>query len=114
MRARANSIQPHHTWPAPRRHYPGPGALPLTTPLSLNIGMRVSSPHSCIELKAHDRNQTGQKPVINLMSHGNYSLYEPRGMMPENKELLESAPRQVINTHPFSRALFSGSAGQTP
>ena len=86
----------------------------MTTPLSLNIGMRVSSPHFCIELEAHVRNQTGQKAVINLMSHGDYSLYEPRGMMPENKKLLESAPRQVINTHPFSRALFSGSAGQTP
>ncbi len=28
------------------------------------------------------------KRVINLMSHGNYSLYEPQEMMDENKELL--------------------------
>ncbi len=34
----------------------------------------------------------GYKRVIDLMSHGDYSLYEPREMMPENKEHLANPP----------------------
>lgn len=59
--------------------------------------------------EADDPNQTGYKRVIDLMSHGDYSLYEPREMLPENKEHLGRALRQFISTHPFSPALF-GSA----
>lgn len=60
--------------------------------------------------EADDPNQTGYKRVIDLMSHGDYSLYEPREMLPENKEHLSRALRQFINTHPFSPALFGGAA----
>jgi hypothetical protein len=56
--------------------------------------------------EAEDPNQTGYKRVIDLMSHGDYSLYEPREMLPENKEHLGRALRQFIGTHPFSLALF--------
>ena len=56
--------------------------------------------------EADDPNQTGYKRVIDLMSHGDYSLYEPREMLPENKEHLGRALRQFISTHPFSPALF--------
>lgn len=59
--------------------------------------------------EADDPNQTGYKRVIDLMSHGDYSLYEPREMLPENKEHLGKALRQFISTHPFSQALFGGS-----
>ena len=58
--------------------------------------------------EAIDPNQTGYKRVIDLMSHGDYSLYEPREMLPENKEHLSRALRQFISTHPFSPALFGG------
>ena len=58
--------------------------------------------------EADDPNQTGYKRVIDLMSHGDYSLYEPREMLPENKEHLGRALRQFISTHPFSPALFGG------
>lgn len=58
--------------------------------------------------EAEDPNQTGYKRVIDLMSHGDYSLYEPREMLPENKEHLSRALRQFISTHPFSLALFGG------
>lgn len=58
--------------------------------------------------EADDPNQTGYKRVIDLMSHGDYSLYEPREMLPENKEHLGRVLRQFINTHPFSPALFGG------
>lgn len=58
--------------------------------------------------EAEDPNQTGYKRVIDLMSHGDYSLYEPREMLPENKEHLGRALRQFISTHPFSPVLFGG------
>ena len=60
--------------------------------------------------EADDPNQTGYKRVIDLMSHGDYSLYEPREMLPENKAHLRRALRQFISTHPFSPALFGGAA----
>lgn len=60
--------------------------------------------------EADDPNQTGYKRVIDLMSHGDYSLYEPREMLPENKEHLGRALRQFISTHPFSPALFGGAS----
>ncbi|UCV08390.1 AAA family ATPase [Dechloromonas denitrificans] len=62
----------------------------------------------CIKPEADDPNQTGYKRVIDLMSHGDYSLYEPREMMPENKERFGRALRQFINNHPFSPTLFGG------
>jgi hypothetical protein len=40
------------------------------------------------------------------MSHGDYSLYEPREMMPENKDHLRRVLKQFITRHPFSPALF--------
>ncbi len=68
----------------------------------------------CIKPEANDPNQTLYKRVIDLMSHGDYSLYEPREMMPENKEHFGRALRQFISSHPFSPTLFGGSAAQTP
>lgn len=62
----------------------------------------------CIKPEADDPNHTGYKRVIDLMSHGDYSLYEPREMLPENKEHLSRTLRQFISTHPFSPALFGG------
>ena len=62
----------------------------------------------CIKPEADDPNHSGYKRVIDLMSHGDYSLYEPREMLPENKEHFGRALRQFIRTHPFSPALFGG------
>jgi hypothetical protein len=54
-----------------------------------------------------DPNQmAAYKRVIDLMSHGDYSLYEPREMMPENKEHFGKVLRQFISNHPFSPTLF--------
>lgn len=64
----------------------------------------------CIKPEPDDPNHTGYKRIIDLMSHGDYSLYEPREMMPENKEHFSRAFRQFINTHPFNKALFGGEA----
>lgn len=60
----------------------------------------------CIKPEDDDPNGTVYKRMIDLMSHGDYSLYEPREMLPENKEHLRRALRQFITRHPFSPALF--------
>jgi wobble nucleotide-excising tRNase len=60
----------------------------------------------CIKPEADDPNQTIYKRVIDLMSHGDYSLYEPKEMMPENKEHFGRLLRQFITLHPFSQTLF--------
>lgn len=60
----------------------------------------------CLKPDAEDPNHSGYKRVIDLMSHGDYSLYEPREMLPENKQHFGKALRQFILTHPFSPALF--------
>jgi wobble nucleotide-excising tRNase len=62
--------------------------------------------HDCIKPEVDDPNQTLYKRVIDLMSHGDYSLYEPREMMPENKEHFGKVLKQFITLHPFSPALF--------
>nr|WP_298121805.1 AAA family ATPase [uncultured Pseudoxanthomonas sp.] len=62
--------------------------------------------HECIKPEDDDPNGTVYKRMIDLMSHGDYSLYEPREMLPENKEHLRRALRQFITRHPFSSALF--------
>jgi len=61
----------------------------------------------CIKPEGDDENQTLYKRVIDLMSHGDYSLYEPREMMQENRELLGRVLRQFISAHPFSQVLFA-------
>jgi wobble nucleotide-excising tRNase len=64
----------------------------------------------CIVPEDDDPNGTVYKRVIDLMSHGDYSLYEPREMMQENKDHFARVLRQFINRHPFSPALFPGEA----
>ncbi len=60
----------------------------------------------CIKPEANDPNGTAYKRVIDLMNHGDYSLYEPREMMPENKDHFRRVLKQFITLHPFSPALF--------
>jgi len=60
----------------------------------------------CIKPEPDDPSGTVYKRVIDLMSHGDYSLYEPREMMPENKDHLGQVLRQFIARHPFSPTLF--------
>jgi hypothetical protein len=64
----------------------------------------------CIAPETDDPNGTVYKRVIDLMSHGDYSLYEPREMMQENKDHFARVLRQFISRHPFSPALFPSEA----
>jgi len=60
----------------------------------------------CIKVEVGDPDKTLYKRIIDLMSHGDYSLYEPREMMDENKEHFCKIFRQFIAAHPFNPALF--------
>jgi len=64
----------------------------------------------CIKPEDDDPNQTVYKRVIDLMSHGDYSLYEPREMMQENKGHFGRVLRRFLASHPFSPALFPAQA----
>ena len=64
----------------------------------------------CIQPEDDDPNRTVYKRVIDLMSHGDYSLYEPREMIPKNKEHFRRVLTQFLARHPFSPVLFSGKA----
>jgi hypothetical protein len=64
----------------------------------------------CIKPEPDDVNGTLYRRVIDLLSHGDYVLYEPREMMPENKEHFSRALRQFISKHPFSPTLFPAEA----
>jgi wobble nucleotide-excising tRNase len=68
----------------------------------------------CIKPEDDDPNGTVYKRVIDLMSHGDYSLYEPREMMQENKEHFGRVLRQFVARHPFSKALFTAEAKTEP
>lgn len=44
--------------------------------------------------------------LINLMSHGNYSLFEPREMVPDNKEHFKNALNRFLARYPFNLDAF--------
>lgn len=62
----------------------------------------------CVRPEADDTDKTLYERVINLMSHGDYSVFEAREMMEENKTLFRKIFRQFITTHPFNPERFSG------
>ncbi|GGZ63834.1 anticodon nuclease [Lysobacter xinjiangensis] len=62
----------------------------------------------CIKPEADDPQKTLYERIINLMSHGDYSLFEPREMMEENKNLFRRIFHQFKVTHPFNPDRIKG------
>lgn len=60
----------------------------------------------CIKAENDDPDKTLYKRMIDLMSHGDYSLYEPREMMEENKGYFRKIFALFIDAHPFNPKLF--------
>ena len=60
----------------------------------------------CIIVEKDDPERSFYKRVVDLMSHGDYSLYEPREMLQDNKEIFQTVFRRFIEQHPFDRSLF--------
>jgi len=48
-----------------------------------------------------------QTRLVNIMSHGNYSLYEPREMNEENKEHFRTILKNFTTSFPFHPKLFA-------
>ncbi len=46
--------------------------------------------------------------VVNIMSHGNYSFYDPVAMLPENREHFDKVLTDLLAFYPFNRAALAG------
>lgn len=61
---------------------------------------------ACIARDADDEDGTLHTRLINILSHGNYSLFEPQEMLEENKRYFRKILDQFINRYPFNPNLF--------
>lgn len=61
----------------------------------------------CIKQGEDDIDGVLHTRIVNLLSHGNYSLYEPREMMDENKEHFRRILHEFIERYPFNPELFN-------
>jgi len=68
----------------------------------------------CIKVNEDDPDKPLYKRLIDLMSHGDYSLYEPRVMMEENKNHFRKIFRLFITQHPFNPTLFPNKPAPAP
>lgn len=66
----------------------------------------------CIQPGEDDPDRTMYKRVVDIMSHGNYSLYEPVEMMDENKEILRKLLKDFRENFPFNPKLFGEQANE--
>ena len=62
----------------------------------------------CIKQGDDDIDGVVHTRIVNLLSHGNYSLFEPREMMAENKDHFRRILHEFIERYPFNPALFPG------
>ncbi|AHJ98444.1 AAA family ATPase [Hymenobacter swuensis] len=61
---------------------------------------------ACIKQAADDPEGTVHARIINILSHGNYSLFEPREMLPENKGYFRQILFDFMTNYRFNPALF--------
>ena len=62
---------------------------------------------ACIKQQSDDPDGILHARLINILSHGNYSLYEPRQMLEENKEHFKKILTDFLKRYPFNQDLFS-------
>lgn len=60
----------------------------------------------CIKQENHDPDGILHTRLVNVLSHGNYSLYEPQEMLPENKEYFRKILRDFMSNYRFNPELF--------
>jgi len=63
----------------------------------------------CIRPEEDDADKTMYTRVVNIMSHGNYSLYEPIEMMEENKAIFRKVLMDFRRNFPFNPDPFGES-----
>lgn len=66
----------------------------------------------CINPGDDDPDRMMYKRVVDIMSHGNYSLYEPVEMMDENKEIFRKLLKDFRENFPFNPKLFGDQANE--
>ena len=62
---------------------------------------------ACIKSDDDDDEGVLHTRLVNILSHGNYSLYEPQEMLEENKNHFRKILHDFIHRYPFDPALFS-------
>lgn len=60
---------------------------------------------SCIR-KGDEENEPVYTRVVNLLSHGNYSLFEPKEMVEENKQYFRDILKNFLEDYNFNQRLF--------
>jgi hypothetical protein len=68
----------------------------------------------CIQPDEDDPDKTMYARVVNIMSHGNYSLYEPVDMMEENKAIFRKVLSDFRKHFPFNPTLFEDKNNEAP
>ncbi len=61
---------------------------------------------ACIKQDANDEDGVLHARLINVLSHGNYSLFEPREMLEENKEYFKKILNDFMKNYRFNPQLF--------
>lgn len=61
---------------------------------------------ACIKQEGDDPDGILHTRLINILSHGNYSLYEPQQMLDENKAYFRKILHDFLNRYPFNPDLF--------
>lgn len=61
---------------------------------------------ACIKKEDDDQDDTLHARLINILSHGNYSLYEPQEMLEENKAYFKKILDDFLSRYPFNPELF--------
>lgn len=59
----------------------------------------------CVKKQEDDSDETLFGRLVNILSHGNYSFYDPVEMLPENKEHFEKILRDFLEFYPFNSEL---------
>ncbi len=62
---------------------------------------------ACIRRDDDDEDGVLYTRLVNIMSHGNYSMFEPQEMLEENKHYFRKILHDFIERYPFNPALFA-------
>jgi len=68
---------------------------------------------ACIKQDNDDPDGILHARLVNVLSNGNYSLYDPQEMLPENKEYFRKILRDFMNNYRFNPELFPASTQET-
>lgn len=69
---------------------------------------------ACIIQDGDDPDGILHARLINILSHGNYSLFEPQQMLDENKGYFRKILHDFLNRYPFNPELFPSASEEAP